>query len=282
MGDAKRQKEIVSTHIVGASHKMPASGFLTEEHRKLNVVLVVPRTYHLVLTVLTTVLALFVVVCSWFFFKKAVVFQVGYVALPLAVAWALIMQALPRNIPWWRYVGQNVTWLRIQGGSDRLVGATALVGVIVIMVQAGFLIAGLINCAYMTPQGLGELVFGADLTCPASVSNWTDVYRTPYFATQTLTYQMCLDDYAFTITYVVLALVVALDLLLVALMQFMSRAQTRALIRATATRELVQQPSSEGAHLLLTNTQNELLEALALDAERPAGLRKIRQFWLSD
>jgi Na+-transporting methylmalonyl-CoA/oxaloacetate decarboxylase gamma subunit len=246
-------------------------------HRKLvshGFYLVVPRTYHLILTIVTTILALLVLIPSWYFFKKAVVFQVGYVSLTLAVAWAMMMQALPRNLPAMRLARPDTTWLRIIGGSDRLIGATALVAAILIACEAGFLIAGLANCSWQTTQGLGELVFGNT----TAITDWTTAYRTPEFATRLLVYQMCLDDYAFTIAYVVVALVLLVDLLLVALMQGMARGQTRKLIRELATREVVQIPAERGVRVMDLSTRLEEFIAAQPGAE---GLRRrIHQIYL--
>lgn len=270
-----------------AHHGRPV---LTREDVARGLYVLIPRTYQLVLAVVTIVLSLLVLIPSWIFFKKAVVFQVGYVALPLAVGWAMRIQSISRHRPELRYTPADSphgdTWLRVFAGSDRVIGATALVAALLIAIQMGFLIAGLANCSTLTAQSLATQIWPDLPTNCSTVTDWNALYRSPYFATAILTYQMCFDDYAFTITYVVVMAVLMVDMLLVAVQQYMTRQQTRWLVRAAATRELVQSPDiDDGPRLHIRNpreVRDELAAAAALAPhERRGLLTRVVQLWLN-
>ncbi len=189
--------------------------------------ILVPRTYHLVLATVTTVLTLLVNIPSWIFFKKAIVFEVGYLILPAFVIGGMWTQAVMRVQKRYRDRSTATTWMWIGLGSDRLIGVTALAAVILIAVQSGFSIYGLIGCATAQAQCISNLFNCSGIT----EQDWTVLYRTPTFATDMLYCQLCRDDYAWTIAYVTVALALLVVLFLVALMMFMSRDQTLALIR---------------------------------------------------
>lgn len=172
-----------------------------------------------------TFMGLLVLIPSWIFFKKSITFMVGYVSLPLAVALGMWLQGVFRNQKKLWDPTTNTNWLFIDIGTDRLLGVVALVGAILIAAQSGILTAGLVNCQSWTAQGLAQLIFGANLNGTA-VSDWTAQYRVPDFATQVLTYQMCLDDYALTIVYVVVGFATMIVMVLAAVEQCLSRDQS--------------------------------------------------------
>jgi hypothetical protein len=213
--------------------------------------IVVPRGYHLTLASVLTLMGLLVLIPSWIFFKKSITFMVGYVSLPLAVALGMWLQGVFRNQKKLWDPTTNTNWLFIDIGTDRLVGVVAIVGAILIAAQSGILTAGLVNCQSWTAQSLAMLVFGPDLTNCTAVTDWTAQYRVPEFATQILTYQMCLDDYALTIAYVVIGFATMVVMVLVAVEQMMARDQSLRLYtrldlyKKQAAQELVEEETDD-------------------------------------
>jgi hypothetical protein len=211
-----------------------------------------------VLSTVTTILALLVTVASWFLFKKAIVFQVGYTAICFIVIGIMWAQGVTRSVRANRHTTPDgETWFKSPGGLDRIAGGAAAAGAILNAIQAGFTIQGLANCPLQTPASLAELVYGAGLsTCSAS-TDWTAQYRQPYFAVQTLTYQMCLDDYGWTIAYVVLQLALMVMLVLVAIHEFRLDPHTQRIQRSWAHTEIAQRVDAARGVMVVTTRRRD-------------------------
>jgi len=185
--------------------------------------LVVPRTYHMVLATLALIIGLLLWVPSLVLMKKSITFMGGYGTGVLAVSLLMFVQVTPRVNR--RVVERATTWLRVGVGSNVLIGMLALAFAIVAGAGAAQLIVNLVDCPSQTVESLADIVFPGLPNC-SSVTDWTAVYRTPYFATQVLTIQSCLDDQAPTIAFVTVLLLGAVVLLLIAFEQYMADNQT--------------------------------------------------------
>ena len=232
--------------------------------------LVVPRGYHLVLASILTLLGLLVLVSSWVFFKKSITFMVGYVAFPLAVALGMWVQAVLRaQKKLWDRTSET-TLLFIDIGTERLIGVVALVGALLTVIQAGILSFGLYNCPNWTSTSLTQLICGDPTSNCTMATDWTTLYRTPDFATNILTAQMCADDYALTIAYVVVSYVTVIVLVLVGIEQMMSRDQTMQLyIRMDLYKQREEAEAAAGALEPGKSRRVGEMIPLAADTDRP-------------
>lgn len=154
--------------------------------------LILPRTYHLVLGALALFMALLVMIPSWVLWKKSFAFLVGYSGAELGLAIVILLQAARR------------TFASIQGRDGKmtylLVSVTWQIPTVILAIATSVLIvAATINmiialayCPSYTQEDLGVwLTQGTPNAC--STADWSALGLVPNFATQFLLYQVCLQ-----------------------------------------------------------------------------------------
>lgn len=195
--------------------------------------LLVPRTFFLVLGFVLLILTLLAIVPSWFLFKKAVAFMSGYVAPAFAVPILMLVFAVTRNVAKYVDPRDGTTYLLVPAGADMALMGLSIASAILCIAAGINLIIALADCPNRTVQSFCEYVFGSTDAC-SPVSNWSPAYRLPNFATQTIWDQICLDDYALTIAFVVLLAVILVGLLIVAVFMGTVRTGTVQTLRRAA------------------------------------------------
>lgn len=222
-----------------AANRRRRQGPYTERDVLTRYTLLVPRTFHMVLAFVLLILALLPIITSWVLFKHAPTFMIGYVAPALGVAMCMLVVALPRNVA--KYVDPKdyTAYILIPSGSDIFIMGAAIAGVILCGAGAINLILALADCPNRTVQSLCQYIFESTDNC-SPVSNWTPTYRLPYFATQAIWDQICLDDYAYTIAFVVALLANLVVLVIVAILLGTARAATVRMLQRKALPEFSQ------------------------------------------
>lgn len=173
-------------------------------------ILVVPYARHMILTVLVIVWSLLLLVPSLFLWKYAFCLSLAIVStLMFGLGMALASQASTRAFDAISvtvdhdFKQQHHSIFTTAVGSDVCVAGLAIVAIAAALMFSGNLTSALVGCRSRgSPDALAQFIFNT--TNASTVTDWTELERRPYFATEFLWYQLCLDDYAMTIAWVVL------------------------------------------------------------------------------
>jgi hypothetical protein len=166
-----------------------------------------PRLYHLILTVTLFVATGFIIIPGTFLFKQAVIGLATLTFGQFGLACLLMAQAMARSS-----IEEEIDYIHYYLTHHGLHGVTRLFTAIAFGFAIPALvlsITGLVNCRSITIDSLAQLVVNNN-----NISLIT-LYHTPEFNAQLAQMQMCIDDYAITIAFmVIICVMLVLDVLI--------------------------------------------------------------------
>jgi hypothetical protein len=173
--------------------------------------IVVPHHFHIVLTTLLAFWSILMVAPSMFFVKSAFTFQTGLLVFQGFLAGAFSIQAAGRGRPT-IYDSQSRRYFAVRSGSDYITIGFGIAAAIGAMIYAGNLTLAILGCP-------GREV----ANCTGTI---TQAERTTSFATATSWDQICFDDFAITIAWIVLGYLTVIIDIVVIIFQMMLRETT--------------------------------------------------------
>ena len=181
---------------------------MKSRHVALGQTLLLPHTYHSTLAIILLVLGLLLVAPSWFLAKKAITFLVGFVVVQFALPLLLLAERLAST----PLVVRAKAWLPVSRRFHDLVMVTSIVAALLDLYLLVNLALGLGGCTTYTTTSLYAYI--TSIGNPSTPTDWNGVLLNPDFATQIVWYQLCLQDYALTVGFLVVVCVcIVLDIL---------------------------------------------------------------------
>lgn len=189
--------------------------------------LLIPRGFHMTLTVLANVFTAIVVIPSWFLFKNAIAFLVGLLVPVGMVAGILAAMAVGRRRTR-RVISHLPGFFLAQAGWDVIVGWLAVIAAATSLAFGGLLVQALASCPTKTVESLCTMTC-SDLVV-TNTTDWSTVETVPGFSTNIIWQNICIGDYALSIVAAILGFMCTVLMVVVAFYAFRLRASSKHLL----------------------------------------------------
>jgi hypothetical protein len=228
--------------------------------------LAVPRLLHVTLTAVTFFLALGSSIASIVLIKAAFNFQSALIAFPLgALAAHMVAMSVTRSTT------------RFEGPRGRLYFTTfmgiewpgagwAIISFFFCALYAANLTSALAHCPDKTIETLCNMTCGG--IAVVNVTDWNAIARTPYFGTNIMWQQLCLDNYGETIGMTVIGYIDAVWSLGMLVHLMLLRGNTFKLLNDMRREDEIAQATPEGEETAEEEEEEEETEETSLTTRR--------------